>query len=146
MTETYTLTDTENGMLPSIPVPHDCVIASISEEDDCLCFRFEEKDLAGHEAIERFCPGAKALIMRFHMDARDRPVFQLLEQKNRRDDAAYEVKKYKKLFKLAEPRKKLTYLNHYVACGQIIITMVSDNASIQLCVSTDTVTLEWTEP
>lgn len=142
MTEEYSLRE---STLPSIPTPHDCVISAIEEDGEDLCFRFEEKKLAEREAIREKHPRASALVMRFHMDARDRPVFQLLEQKHPRDDAAYEVKKYKKLFKLAEPRRKLTYQYHFVAFGRIIITMSSDSANVQLCFSTDKVTLDWKE-
>ena len=83
--------------------------------------------------------------MRFRMDAKDLTVFQLLEQKYRHHDDYYEIKKYKRLFKLPDQHKNLVYLYHYVAYGQIIIAMISDRASIQLTVSVDQVTLEWTD-
>ncbi|MBR6424372.1 MAG: hypothetical protein IKS29_00270, partial [Oscillospiraceae bacterium] len=51
--------------LPTIPVPHDCVIKKIQLKDQCIEFIFED-DISYHDSIQYYKPDAKSLIIRYH--------------------------------------------------------------------------------
>lgn len=63
MTERYRL---DGELLPTIPVPHDGVITRLEIGGDCITFRFEE-DIGRRDAIAFIHPGAKSLIIRYHL-------------------------------------------------------------------------------
>ena len=52
--------------LPTIPLPHDCVIKSLAIKDQCMEFVFED-DISYHDSIKYYRPDAKSLIMRTTM-------------------------------------------------------------------------------
>ena len=63
MTERYRL---DGELLPTIPVPHDGMITRLEIGGDCITFRFEE-DIGRRDAIAYIHPGAKSLIIRYHL-------------------------------------------------------------------------------
>ena len=62
--ETYLL---DGNNTSAIPLPHDCRITGIREEDDYLIIDFEE-DISYHDAIKAVHPDALALTVRFHLE------------------------------------------------------------------------------
>ena len=63
MKEMYHL---DTKIVPTIPVPHDCVVKEIRLEDNILIFIFED-DISYHDSIQNIRPGAKSLMIRFHL-------------------------------------------------------------------------------
>ena len=53
-------------ILPTIPVPHDCVIKDIQIGGQHLTFVFED-DISYHDSIKFIAPEAKSLIIRYHL-------------------------------------------------------------------------------
>ncbi|MGN0600159.1 MAG: hypothetical protein ACI4JK_09720 [Oscillospiraceae bacterium] len=145
MKETYYLNTNE---LPTIPVPHDCVIKEIKLEEDCLTFVFED-DISYHDSIKNISPTAKSLIINFHfmndiydisLFMRDKPnrisrkagVFKEIELPEERDVL------------LNLPKSILEYLYHNVGYCSIIIKLWSSD-SIVLDMAVDYVEFEWIE-
>ena len=63
MIETYYLNE---KTLPTIPIPHDCVIKNVSIDNQYIVFSFED-DISYHDSIKYIRPDAKSLIVRYHM-------------------------------------------------------------------------------
>lgn len=63
--------------LPTIPVPHDCVIEKIQLKDQCIEFIFED-DISYHDSIQHYKPDAESLIVRYHF-AYDIGVFPFIK-------------------------------------------------------------------
>ena len=63
--DTYHL---NTNVMPTIPVPHDCVIKEIVLEEDILTFVFED-DITYHDSIKSICPDSdvKSLVIKFHL-------------------------------------------------------------------------------
>lgn len=141
MTERYSL----NQMtLPTIPVPHDCVITDILEDDEYLIFRFEE-DISYHDSIRAIRPSAKGLTIRFHKIDGFTENMELYRYTCSRHQSGYMSRKPQKLFELARHGKRpLEYLEHFVAWNTIIIHLFS-KSSIVLRLFTDDVEFEWLE-
>lgn len=59
----YYLDSTE---LPTIPVPHDCVIDSVSFSDNFLILDFEQ-GISIYDSIQHICPDAKSLTIKMHL-------------------------------------------------------------------------------
>ena len=62
--ETYSL---DGNNASSIPLPHDCEIKDIREDDDYLIIDFED-DISYHDAIRVVHPDAQTLTVRFHLE------------------------------------------------------------------------------
>ena len=63
MKETYYL----NGdILPTIPVPHDCVIKKVRLENQHIIFEFED-DISRYDSIKNFKPEVKSLTVKYHL-------------------------------------------------------------------------------
>lgn len=139
MRETYYL----NGdTLPTIPVPHDCIIDNITAEKEFLVFTFEQ-DISYHDSIKHFKPGAKSLVIKFHLADE---CFSLFEwHKPVRffaDNGYFKCIKSSDLIKMPSSEFNLEYLSHYVAYKQIIIEMCYSNI-IRLELSVDYIEFEW---
>ena len=52
--------------LPNLPTPHDCIIESISFDDEYLIFNFE-KNIARHDSIVYKGVNLDSLIIRYHL-------------------------------------------------------------------------------
>lgn len=137
MTEQYFL---NGASLPTIPTPHDCVIKALRTEGEYLIFEFED-NIALHDSILDVHPNAKSLIMRFHMTDSDFALY-LFERKKHAE--GYFCQKAKKLFKLTEKKRPLTYLYHSVRyCGIILELFLTNSVLLEL--EADRVEMEWIE-
>ena len=85
--ESYSLTGQQ---LPSIPIPHDCVIREISQQDDWLILAFED-NLSVHDSIGSIHPGAQSLTMKFHLAVPDYSEFLTCER--RKYETVYVMRK-----------------------------------------------------
>ncbi|MBQ7886142.1 MAG: hypothetical protein IJ313_04525 [Clostridia bacterium] len=142
MIERYEL---NRSILPTIPVPHDCIITDITENDEYLVFTFEE-DISYHDSIKAIHPSAKGLIIRFHVLFDDViEGAQLYQYKASKHGTGYMRKKIRKLFKTVNQKnKRLEYLNHYLSYNSIAIELFS-KSSIILLLYADYVEFEWIE-
>ncbi len=136
--ETYSLT---GEALPTIPVPHDCVIKEISLADGWLVLSFEE-NIARHESVQYSHPNARTLQMRIHLlDEK----LNLLAYERRRYENVYVERKPKKLFELARREEQLEYLKHFVGYGEMQIELFQSAGSILIDLYADRVEMEWFE-
>ena len=128
--------------LPTIPVPHDCVVDNITVENQQIIFTFEQ-DISYHDSIKYIKPDAKSLVIKFHL-ADDR--FSLYKWNKPinffADDGFYKCIDSSELFKLASSECKLEYLNHYVAYQSLIIEMCAAT-TIRLELTVDFVEFYW---
>ena len=145
MKETY---DLKGDSLPTIPVPHDCVIRKILLKDQCLEFHFED-NISERDSIRFYKPDAKSLIIRYHFadDPDDYSLYKWVKP-NRllsrlfNKDGHYIRLKNSVLPKLTEGKKPLEYLYHNVGyCS--IITKLFLHDTIILDAMIDTVEFEW---
>jgi len=63
MIEKYYL---NTDVIPTIPVPHDCVIKEITFDSDFLVLKFED-DISYYDSIKSIRPNAKSLVVRIHL-------------------------------------------------------------------------------
>ena len=145
MNESYRL-DTE--ALPFIPVPHDCVIRTIlvDKEKQCISFVFED-DISGYDSIAHFKPGAKSLVIKYHLDdVDDYELYKSLKPSLAHRNGGYEcltdAEKGNHDALLELPKHKLEFLSHYVAYKSMIIELWA-GTSIILKLNADTVEYEW---
>ena len=147
MIEKYFL---NGASLPTIPVPHDCVIKHIARTDQCIEFVFED-DISRHDSIQFYRPNAKSLIVRYHFayDPNDFSIYKWV-QPNRllsklvSADGHFQRNKTSLLTKLPEGKFKLEYLYHNVGyCS--IITKLFAGGEIILDAEIDYVEFEWME-
>ena len=145
MKETYFL----NGeSLPTIPVPHDCVIKKIRLKDQFIEFIFED-DISYHDSIKYYKPDAKSLIIRYHFsdDPDDYSIYKWIRpnrllSKLFSKDGHYKRIKNSLLTELPEGKFRLEYLYHNVGyCS--IITKLFSNGYIILDAEVDYVEFEW---
>ena len=145
MKEKYLL----NGeSLPTIPVPHDCVIKKIQLKDQCIEFIFED-DISYHDLIKYYMPDAKSLIIRYHFayDTDDFSIYKWVKplrllSKLFSIDGHYKRIKNSLLTELPEGQFKLEYLYHNVGyCS--IVTKLFSNGYIILDAEIDYVEFEW---
>lgn len=136
--ETYDLT---GKALPTIPVPHDCVIREISLADGWLVLSFEEK-IACHGSVQYSHPNARTLRMRIHLLDEE---FNLLAHERRRYENVYVERKPKKLFELARREERLEYLSHLVGYGEMQIELFQSAGSVLVDLCADRVEMEWFE-
>ena len=138
MTETYYLDGT---ILPTIPVPHDCVIKKVRSENQHIIFEFED-DISYFDSIKNFKPEAKSLIIKYHLlDDGDFSVYKWKKpsgffHKNGR----YDCMDNHTITKLSDSR--LEYLYHYVGYRSIIIKLFS-NGFIIIDADVDHIEFEW---
>lgn len=141
--ETYYLNTNE---LPTIPIPHDCIIKEVNLKEDCLTFAFED-DISYHDSIKDIYPTAKSLVIKFHFVNDINDVSLLIRKKPNR--FLFKAGVYKEIELPEErgvlldlPKKKLEYLYHYVGYCSIIIKLWS-STSIVLDMAVDYVEFEW---
>ncbi len=136
--ETYDLT---GKALPTIPMPHDCVLKEISLADGWLVLSFEE-NIARHESVQYSHPNARTLQMRIHLLDEE---FNLLAYEHRRYENVYVERKPKKLFELARREEQMEYLKHLVGYGEMQIELFQSAGSILVDLYADRVEMEWFE-
>ena len=141
MKEVYYLNEKS---LPTIPVPHDCVIKSVCVKDQCIVFVFED-DISYHDSIKDYKPEAKSLIIRYHFayDTGDFSIYKWIKPKKPfEEDGHYKRLDNSCLVKLSGGKFKLEYLYHNVGyCS--VITKLFSNGPIILDADIDYVEFEW---
>lgn len=139
MTETYYL---NADTLPTIPVPHDCLIEKIAVEDGYIVFTFE-KDISYHDSIKHIRPDAASLVIKLHLADED---FELYKwHKSVRlfaPEGYYKRTDSKALFSLASEKSRTEYLYHYVAYRSIIIELCA-LTTVRLELTADYVEFHW---
>ncbi len=139
MVETYHLNG-EN--LPTIPVPHDCVIDKITIEKQCIVFTFE-KDIGYRDSVKGIMPNAKALTIKFHLVDEEFCLYQWHKPiKFLADNGYYKCIESSKLYQLTSSKSNLEYLYHYIAYQSLIIEMCA-STTIRLDLSVDYVEFHW---
>ena len=143
--ETYLL---DGSNTSGIPLPHDCVIKSIREEDDYLIIDFED-DISYHDAIKAVHPDALTLTMRFHLEDASKTygglqgIYQYRRSKIH-GEGYMRIKNLGKLQKLIrECGISATYLYQYTAYQQVIVELYVKGPTL-LMLWTDYVEFEWT--
>lgn len=126
------------------PVPHDCGIESISFDEEQLVFRLEE-DITVHDGMNFLFPGAKSLVIRFHLCD---PLFFAYEEQ--RPDEPGGKFRYEEL----DPAEltqdairqdwKLEYLYHWIAYRSVIVQLWCGR-DIILRIDADRIEYEWIE-
>ena len=134
--------------LPTIPVPHDCVIKKVRLKDHCIEFIFED-DISYHDSVKHYKPDAKSLIIRYHFayDPNDYSIYRWIKpnrllSKLLSADGHYKLIKNSLLTELPEGKFKLEYLYHNVGYCSIITKLFSDGYII-LDAEIDYVEFEW---
>lgn len=126
--------------LPTIPVPHDCVIKDIQMKDQTLIFVFED-NISAHDSIQAIHPNAKSLIIRYHLT--DEEAFSVYKWRKprrfSRKDGYYRLLDNSQLFAFAG---HLEYLYHNVGYCSIITKLWADNGVI-LDAYVDYIEFEW---
>ena len=134
-----------SGEMPTIPVPHDCVIERVFQDGEYLVFDFEQ-EITNHDSARFYCPNAKSLTMRFH---RIDTEYWLYEEKRKRTlkgrKSIYISMDEDKLFRLAGGKWKLEYLYHYVAYNSMILRLWAGHDIYVKLDGTDQVELNWIE-
>lgn len=128
--------------LPTIPVPHDCVIDNITIENQYIIFNFEQ-NISYHDSIKYIKPDAKSLVIKFHLTDECFNLYKWHESINFfADEGFYKCIDSSELFKLASPKYRLEYLYHYVAYQSLIIEMCA-STTIRLELTVDYVEFYW---
>ena len=129
--------------LPTIPVPHDCVVKDIVLSGNDIEFRFEN-DISQYESIQYHKPGAKSLIIRFHLDGpEDYNIYKwIYPQKPFQKDGCYKRIENKNITELTKGKAKLEYLYHNVGYSSIIVKLWA-GSEIILDADADYVEYEW---
>ena len=146
MKEIYYLDKEE---LPTIPVPHDCIIERIALKDGCIEFVFED-DIADHDSIQYYKPEARSLIIRYHLVDKYRPFYSIYKRskpprlisKLFRKEGCYKQLAGNALQGLTKTDYKLSYLDHYVGYCEIMIRLCADS-DIIIAADIDYAELEW---
>lgn len=132
----YLNTDT----LPTIPVPHDCVIDEITFDTEYLVFKFEE-DISYHDSIKSINPNAVSLIIRIHLVDQEFDAYKF-KLRGRLGGKGYRLIHNKKLLTLRQ--KNVEYLYHYVGYQSILIKLFQDGDYL-LDLYADFVEFQWIE-
>ena len=130
--------------LPTIPVPHDCIIKSICLREQCIEFVFED-DISYHDSIQYYKPEAKSLVIKYHFayDVDDYSIYKWVTPKKPfSKDGHYKHLDNRLITKLSKGKFKLEYLYHNVGyCS--IITKLFSNGYIILDAEIDYVEFDW---
>lgn len=139
MREIYYL---DKETLPTIHVPHDCLIKDIQMQNQTLVFTFED-DISSRDSIQFIHPNAKSLIIRYHLIEED--AFSVYQWKKPgrflRKDGCYRLLDNSQLFSFAG---RLQYAYHNVGYRSIIIKLFADDEVI-LDAYVDHLEFEWIE-
>lgn len=138
MTETYYL---NGNILPTIPVPHDCVIKEVRLENHHIIFEFEN-DISYYDSISNFKPDVKSLIIKYHLlDDEDFSIYKWKKPSRfSNKNGRYDCIDNNTITKLSDSR--LEYLYHYVGYRSIIIKLFS-NGIIIIDADVDYIEFEW---
>ena len=138
MTEKYFL---DRDALPTIPVPHDCVIDKITLENNFLVFTFEQ-DISHHDSIQYIKPDAESLVIKYHLIDDFRLYEWQLPIKGFAEKGCFRCINNEKLSELTESVKKTEYIGHFVAYKSMIIDLCAER-SVRLEIDADYVEYIW---
>ena len=140
MKKTYYL---NKDVLPTIPVPHDCIIKKIRIEHKWLIFTFGN-DTSYYDSVRKLSPNIRNLILKYHLsNPEDFSVYKCSKTLKRiLNKECYIRQNTRKITKL--PRKRLEYLYHNVGYCSIITKLHSD-ASVMIDAGVDYLVYEWIE-
>ena len=124
--------------LPTIPVPHDCVIDEIKLKNDLLIFTFEQ-DISYHDSIKYFKPDANSLVIKYHLVDNE---FKVFEWQTLSEKGCFVCIDNNKLFAVTGHAKRTEYIGHFVAYNSMIIDLCAES-SFRLEIETDYVEYEW---
>ena len=147
--ETYVLDGCNTS---GIPLPHDCVITGIREEDDYLVIDFED-GISCHDSIQSIHPDALTLTVRFHLKYGGlngvkaygglQGIYRHRRSKGH-GEGYMRIKNLRKLQKLIKGCSfPATYLYQYLAYHQVIVELCVDDSTL-LMLWADSVDFEWT--
>lgn len=129
--------------LPTIPVPHDCVVEKFQIDGQYLTFTFES-DISYHDSIKEIAPKAKSLIIRYHLTDKDSFSVYKWKKPNKfsRGKGCYVCLDN---LQLTKPSKnKIEYLYHNIGYSSIIIKLFSEEIII-IDADVDYLEYEWIE-
>lgn len=134
--------DLNKETLPTICVPHDCVVKDIQLKDQTLIFIFED-NISSHDSIQATHPNAKSLIVQYHLTEESAFSVYVWEKPGRflRKDGCYRRLDNSQLFAFAG---HIEYLYHNVGYCSIIIKLCADSEVI-LDAYVDHLEYEWIE-
>ena len=137
MIEKYYL---NTDILPTIPVPHDCVIKKITFDSNYLVLEFED-DISYHDSIKHIKPNVSSLVIRIHLN---NPIFDAYEYRLTRmlSGEGYYMINNNKLKNLC--KKKLEYLYHNLGFQSIIIKLFCGSYYL-LDIESDFIEFNWIE-
>ena len=126
--------------LPTMPVPHDCVIKEIGFDDEFLVLKFED-GISCHDSIKYVHPDASSLTIRIHLYD---PIFDTYEHRMRDklSGEGYYLINNKKLSALC--KKTVEYLYHYVGYQSIIIKLYC-GGYYMLDITSDYIEFDWVD-
>ncbi len=139
MIEKYYLNE---DTLPNLPTPHDCVIETISFDNDYFVFTFE-KDIASHDSVKDISPNLDSLIIRYHLVD---PLFDTYKWKLHTSllgPEGYVLINNKKLISMTK-NKKLEYLYQNIGYESIIMKLYQGGYII-IDAHVDFIEYEWIE-
>ncbi len=122
--------------LPTIPVPHDCIIKNIELNNDEIVFVFDD-DISYNDSVKYYNSKAKSLVIKYHFayEPNDFSIYKW-------EDNCYKPYDKKNIRELVKGNFNLEYLYHNVGYCSIIIRLSSDN-SIIIEADIDYVEFEW---
>ena len=139
MREVYYLNEEK---LPTIPVPHDCVIDKITLENDYIIFMFE-KDISYHDSVKHIKPDVRALVIKIHLVDEGFWLYRWHKPvKGIAENGFFENLDETELFKLTKLCKKVEYCYHYLAYQSIIIELYAET-QVRLELTADYVEFDW---
>ena len=129
----------DGDTLPNTPIPHDCVIESIQEDNEYLILIFENR-ISQHDSIRAYQPYAKSLRMRFHKRGPEKiDIYQY--KKTKHHEGYMKVKDMQR--QILNWKRSAEYLNHYLSpCRSVIVELYADSL-VFLMIETDFIEYEW---
>lgn len=125
---------------PTIPCVHDCVIKSITIQDDFLMFYFDD-EINKCDSIQYINPKAKTLVIKYHL-VDDFEVFVWKRRLSLMKREGYVAVKSESIADMTNGR--LEYLYHNVGYNSVILKLWN-NGSIIVDLMADYVEYEWIE-
>lgn len=126
---------------PVLPRPFDAVVERVCLEDGFLVLEFEE-GITVRDAVAELRPSAWSLVIRYHLLGHGYDYYKWCGKAGKE---GFRLKKPKALLRLPERGGPcITYVNHYVAFGELIVVLFR-NEFIRVEMAADYVEYEWIE-
>ena len=135
--------------LSEIPLPHDNIISGIAQEGQFIVFTLETDAGNRNDFIRFYKPGAKGLVIRYHLTGPD--CLTVYQEKlfprylSRLLPPRFIVLDDRRTEKFLKGNQRLVYLYHYIGDNSVIIKLFSyaENAEILLEANADYAEYEW---